>query len=125
MVEKEGVRFWTGFGLAVAGLPFYLSAAWWNTLKPKLDNTFLRTLNGVATDARWWAGFLFLVLAGLIFVPALETWIEMPLLKAQKATLLESLQKAKAERDEARHERDQLNEEVRNSRAAPMPTRRP
>jgi hypothetical protein len=75
MAEKDGVRFWTGFGLAVAGLPCYLSAAWWKTLKPKLDDRFLTTLNNVATDARWWVGCLFIVLAGLILSPAIEKWI--------------------------------------------------
>jgi hypothetical protein len=69
MADREGVRFWTGVGLGIAGLPCYLAAAWWRTLKPQLNKRFLLTLSGVATDARWWVACLLVVLAGFIFQP--------------------------------------------------------
>jgi hypothetical protein len=81
MTEKDGVRFGTGVLLAVAGLPCYLSAYWWKALKPKLPERFLATLNGVATDARWWAGGLLIFLTALLLSPGIgnllrsQTWL--------------------------------------------------
>lgn len=74
MSEKDAsaVRFWLGLGLVVAGLPCYLSAGWWKTLKPNLNVRFLLTLNGVATDARWWFGILVAFLVFLTFSPFIE-----------------------------------------------------
>jgi hypothetical protein len=79
MAEKDGIRFWTGFSLAIASLPCYLSAVWWKTLRAHLDDRFLTTLKGVATDARWWTGALFIVMAGLLFtgpvISELSRWL--------------------------------------------------
>jgi hypothetical protein len=77
MAEKDGVRFWPGFGLAVASLPCYLAAAWWRFLKPKVNNRFLVTLRGVATDARWWFGIILLAVFIILVLPIIREWPEV------------------------------------------------
>jgi hypothetical protein len=72
MAEKDGIRFYSGLGLAVAALPCYLSVALWKTVKPKLGLGFLTTLNEVATDARWWMGAIFVILLSFILSPAVS-----------------------------------------------------
>jgi hypothetical protein len=67
-------RFWTGLFIGILGLPLYLSTVFWKALKPKLNLRFLVTLNGIATDARWWFGALGVVIVFAAFSPFIEQW---------------------------------------------------
>jgi hypothetical protein len=54
-----------GIFLLIASAPFYWAAYKWPWLKPKLDIHALRTINSVATDARWWVALFFVFLIAI------------------------------------------------------------
>jgi hypothetical protein len=56
-----------GIFLLIASAPFYWAAYKWPWLKPKLDIHALRTINSVATDARWWVALFFVFLIAISF----------------------------------------------------------
>jgi hypothetical protein len=53
MAAKEGGRFALGAVLLIAGLPCYLAAGLWNSVKSKLSTRNLATLGMVAGDVRF------------------------------------------------------------------------
>jgi hypothetical protein len=85
MAEKDGGRFWIGAALFTSGLPCYLSAALWKTIKPQLNRSVLATLNILASDARWWVTTLLVGLLALTLSPFIEQrrWPFLPTAELQ------------------------------------------
>lgn len=61
-----------GWLVGLLGLPLYCSLLFWRALKGKLNARFRHTLNGMATDARWWLGLVGVFVAILMLSPFVE-----------------------------------------------------
>jgi hypothetical protein len=66
MAEKDGLRFWTGTILVLAAIPFYLSGALWNAVRPHLNKYALASLDAISNRAPWWLRGFFIVFLALI-----------------------------------------------------------
>src|SRR5215472_8694640 len=58
----EGIGFWIGGLLVILALPVYLSAAWWQVIKPKMDRRALEYLTAFSQRIPWWGRSLAFVL---------------------------------------------------------------
>ena len=69
MAEKDGGRFWPGLILVILALPVHLGWVFWKIIKGKISPQLRRSLNEIATDARWWVATLLVLLCGFVVFP--------------------------------------------------------